>query len=202
MFVDFKNIRAVAFDAFGTLVEITDKHRPFAKIANRATRQFLRLPMTERMSLSQMASLAGVAVSDRELELLTFELNHELACTLAYPEVKFVLSTLRSRGLRTAVASNLAEPYALPIMELLGDLLDTTCFSFEVGTVKPDASFYAFLSAKMDLDPSQILMIGDTWRCDYEGATAAGLQALHLDRRGNASEAQRGVSIRTLADIV
>jgi HAD superfamily hydrolase (TIGR01493 family) len=200
--MNYTNIKAVAFDAFGTLVEIADKRRPFARLADRAKQKVSRSPMTERMNLAQMASLIGVTLSDAEFDTLASDLNHELAHTRTYPEVEHVLRTLRDRGLQTAVASNLAEPYAVPIIEQLGELLDITCFSFEVGAVKPAARFYELLSAQMGFAPSEILMIGDTWRCDYEGASAAGFKALHLDRRGNANEQQRSVSIRTLADIL
>lgn len=45
-------------------------------------------------------------------------------------------------------------------------------------------------------------MVGDTWRCDYAGARAAGLMALHLDRRETATTEQRAVSVTTLGDLL
>jgi HAD superfamily hydrolase (TIGR01549 family) len=97
------------------------------------------------------------------------DLQAELASTQPYPEARGVLEELKRLGLRTAVASNLALPYARPIEKELGALLDISCMSFEVGFVKPHGGFYAALCRRLNLLPQEVLMIGDTWRCDYEG---------------------------------
>jgi FMN phosphatase YigB (HAD superfamily) len=198
----FHHIRAVAFDAFGTLVEIGDKRRPFARLAKEALVDTTRSPMTERMDLLAMSQVCGLDLAPDIFATLVGDLKLELASTRAYPEAKDVLMTLRKQGIRTAVASNLAEPYAAPIQEQLGSLLDVTCYSFELGAVKPDRAFYAALCDLLQLDPQQILMIGDTMRCDYLGATSAGLKALHLDRRGNAPSELSSVTIADLRGVL
>lgn len=119
------------------------------------------------------------------------DLAVELASISPYPETVDVLAAVRTRGLKTAVASNLALPCGQPVATQLGAWLDVMYFSFEMGAVKPDAAFYLGLCRQLDCEPSEILMIGDTWRCDYAGATAAGLRAMHLDRHGNASLEQK-----------
>jgi HAD superfamily hydrolase (TIGR01493 family) len=195
-------IKAVAFDAFGTLVEITDKRRPFARLAQSLQISSDRSPMTERMDLADMASLCGLSTQTDEWSALAADLKIELASTRPFPEAEEVLQKLRSHNFITAVASNLAKPYAAPIRAQLGHLLDSSCLSFEVGAVKPDPFFYASLCRTLDLQPSEILMVGDTWRCDYLGATAAGLHALHLDRRANAEISQQPVSIKDLRGVL
>jgi FMN phosphatase YigB (HAD superfamily) len=200
--MDFSAIKAVAFDAFGTLVEIGDKRRPFARLAKEALVDTTRSPMTERMDLVAMSQVCGLDLAPDIFVTLEDDLKLELASTHVYPEAKDVLLSLRKRGIRTAVASNLAEPYAVPIREQLGSLLDVACYSFEVGTVKPDRAFYVALSDLLQLDPEQILMVGDTMRCDYLGATSAGLKALHLDRRGNAPTEFSLVTIEDLRGVL
>lgn len=130
------------------------------------------------------------------------DLAAELASVMPYPESRAVLMALRKRGMQITVASNLALPYAQPIRVHLGDLFDSACLSFEVGHVKPDAAFYHALCRQLHLAPAEVLMVGDSWRCDYQGATAAGLHALHLDRRGNADPEQAAVSIRDLTGVL
>jgi HAD superfamily hydrolase (TIGR01549 family) len=183
-------IKAVAFDAFGTLVEIHDKRRPYARLAKAAAQPLARSPMCEPIDLDAMAHLCGLTLDASEMDVLHADLQAELASTQPYPEAQEVLEELKRLGLRTAVASNLALPYVRPIKDKLGHLLDVLCMSFEVGYVKPDAGFYGELCRRLQLRPQEVLMIGDTWRCDYEGATGAGLHALHLDRGGRSEEGQ------------
>src|SRR6185312_14352970 len=136
-------IKAVALDAFGTLVEIYDKRRPYARLAKAAAQPLARSPMCEPIDLNAMARLCGLTLDAREMDILHADLQAELASTQPYPEAEEVLEELKRLGLRTAVASNLALPYAHPIEDKLGHLLDVSCMSFEVGFVKPDGGFYA-----------------------------------------------------------
>jgi len=199
--MDLSNIKAVAFDAFGTLVDLGEKRRPFLRLADAALSMPMRSPMTEHMDLAGMAALCGLSISEDELAALTSDLHCELASIRPYPETIDVLKGVRNQGLRTAVASNLAMPYAAPLHEQLGSLLDVFCLSFEVGAMKPHRDFYAALCQLLQLNASEILMVGDTWRCDYAGATAAGLKALHLDRRGIAEGDQAPMSVTDLLGI-
>jgi HAD superfamily hydrolase (TIGR01549 family) len=195
-------IKAVAFDAFGTLVEIHDKRRPYARLAKAAAQPLARSPMCEPIDLDAMAHLCGLTLDASEMDILYADLQAELTSTQPYPEAREVLEELKRLGLRTAVASNLALPYARPIEAQLGALLDVSCMSFEVGFVKPDGGFYAALCRRLQLPPQEVLMIGDTWRCDYEGATAAGLHAVHLDRQGKATAGQRDLSTSSLLGVL
>ena len=68
--------------------------------------------------------------------------------------------------------------------------------------MKPDARFYKALCGRLNLLPQEVLMIGDTWRCDYSGATGVGLRAIHLDRHGEAGEDERRVSTSDLRGVL
>ncbi len=191
-------IKAVAFDAFGTLVRIGDKRHPFAAIAKAATKPPGFNPMTRPTDLAHFAAACGATW----LPAWADDLAAELVSVQPYPETRELVAHIQQRGLRTAVASNLAAPYATPLQQILGPLVDVSCYSFEVGAVKPDGQFYAALCDRLGCLPAEILMIGDTWHCDYEGAAAAGLKALHLDRRGNATLAQGAVTVRDLCGMI
>lgn len=195
-------IKAVAFDAFGTLVEIHDKRRPYARLAKAAVQPLARSPMCEPIDLDAMARLCGLNLDASEMDILRADLQAELASTQAFPEAQEVLEELKSLGLRTAVASNLALPYARPIEDTLGHLLNVSCLSFEVGFVKPDPGFYIALCGRLNLLPQEVLMIGDTWRCDYLAATDAGLHAIYLDRQGEVEAGERRVSTSDLRGVL
>lgn len=183
-------IRAVAFDLFGTLVELTDKRNPYGCILTALKLTDAERAEARRRLMSEPIGLAGIAPAfGRELDLKVLadaeqDLYRELVSVRLYPEAADTLHRLRADGLRIAIASNLALPYSVPVRLLLPFELDAYAWSFEVGAIKPDAAFYSELCCRLDCAAEEILMVGDTYTNDYQGATAAGLRALHLARSG------------------
>jgi HAD superfamily hydrolase (TIGR01549 family) len=191
--------RAVAFDAFGTLVHIGRKRHPFERVIRQARDQAHTLPspMVQPIGLADYAAALGLPHPDAELAAL----DEELATIALYPDTRDTLRRIRDQGLMVAVASNLAMPYAAPLMALLGDLVDVWHLSFDVGAIKPDSAFYAGLTAKLGCEAGELLMVGDTWAADVVGAVDAGSRAQWLDRDGRASYARRFIAVRSLVDV-
>lgn len=180
-------IKAIAFDAFGTLVEITDKRRPYAKLARTCQQpeSIFRIAMTEALGLAGLAHAQQSTLALPELAALEQELFAELASVRLFPEVTDVLHRLRVHGYRLAIVSNLAAPYAVPLKLLLPFPLNAYAWSFECGALKPEAAIFAEVARQLDCAPDEILMVGDTYAADYVGARAQGFQALLLDRNGS-----------------
>jgi FMN phosphatase YigB (HAD superfamily) len=196
----------VVFDAFGTLVEITDKRRPYVKLVDRL-RQTGREPdaecvarlMTAPVALGGVGRALGVEVSSSEIADLELDLYAELASVRLFPDVAPTLSALRARGMRLALCSNLAAPYAVPLKLLLPFQLDAYAWSFEVGAVKPDRAIFQWVCSKLECSPHEVLMVGDTIEADHAGPRAIGMHALHLSREHESTVAE---SIRTLAELL
>lgn len=196
-----RHIRAVVFDAFGTLCEITDSRRPFLRLAvDCADRKRARnLLMTRPLANIQKAA-AQLKVDSVDIDSLETDLAAELASVRLYPEVIEILVTLRARGLKLAIASNLATPYAQPLLRLLPFEFDAYAWSFEVGYMKPDPRIFAWVCKRLNFSARDILMVGDTFAADYQGAVAGGLHAVHLDRNGTSNH--RVHTIRTLKELI
>lgn len=192
--------RAVAFDAFGTLVRIGRKRHPFERLIRQARDRARALPspMAHPIGLADCATLLGLPSPHAELAML----EEELASIALFPDALDALRRVRDRGVKVAVASNLAMPYAAPLKALLGDLVDVWHFSFEIGSIKPERAFYAALTTKLACAPDDLLMVGDTWRDDIVGAVEAGIPARWLDRAGRASHARRFVAVRSLDQVM
>jgi HAD superfamily hydrolase (TIGR01493 family) len=190
--------RAVAFDAFGTLVYIGRKRHPFERLIRQARdrAQALPSPMVQPIGLADYAVALGLPHPDAELAML----DEELATIAPYPDTLDALRRVRETGVRVAVASNLALPYAAPLKALLGALVDVWHFSFDAGAIKPDRLFYAGLTASLRCEASELVMVGDTWHDDIVGAVEAGSRARWVDREGRASHACRFIAARELAD--
>ncbi len=102
-----------------------------------------------------------------------------------YPEVESVLAELRGGGLRLGLISNWDE--RLPrLLEGLGlaARLDVAVYSQQVGVEKPHGRIFAAAVERLGLPAARVLHVGDRRRQDVEGAVAAGLHGLWLDRGG------------------
>ncbi len=97
-----------------------------------------------------------------------------------------ILRELIDHGYRLGLASNFdrrlhAVADALPELHAL----HYRVVSAEVGWRKPAAPFFQKLGEAAEVQLDQILVVGDDFTNDYEGATAAGLTAVLYDPHGN-----------------
>ena len=70
----------------------------------------------------------------------------------------------------------------------LRDQLTAVITSEELGIAKPDPRSYLSACEHLGVEPLQTLHVGDRHDLDVLGARAAGLQAIHLDRRANSDD--------------
>lgn len=186
------DIEAIAFDCYGTLLQIRCARRPYARLldrleaAGRPRRPDDRITLMSRpLDLASAAGVFGFDPAAVPINDLEQDLREEIASIEPFPEVQDTLARLRGRGLRLAVVSNLALPYGAPLRHLLPDL-DAYVLSCEAGHLKPQPGIYAALCAALALAPERILVVGDSSEADFHGPRRCGLKALALDRGGEA----------------
>jgi HAD superfamily hydrolase (TIGR01549 family) len=92
------------------------------------------------------------------------------------------LDELRSRGFRTAIASN--APFPPPMMHRqlrhhgFARRLDAAVFSSEVGRRKPAPELYRAALDRLQVEPAEALYVGDRVVEDYEGPRRLGMRAM------------------------
>lgn len=175
-------IRAIAFDAFGTLIGYGGRRiNPYLRLVDAAPgEKVARLPfLTRNVPVDVFADELGRA---HLLPVIRHELAEEVAGFRLFDEVVVTLRKLRTAGRRIAVCSNLAYEYGAVVHLLLPDL-DAYLFSYELGAPKPDPAIYAATCTALGCKPREVLFIGDSRRCDFEGPRAFGMSARWLDRR-------------------
>lgn len=186
-------LRAVLFDAFGTLVEIKDKRSPFNRLRELAglsapsPRDFGALVMTAPHDLTSVAALYPQVLRSN-LDVLQHELQQKLDSMQLFPDVIDALTELKTRGLKIGICSNLASPYARFIRLLYPLQIDALSWSFEVGTMKPDPKIYDHACKAFGCAPSSVLMVGDKEQEDFRGPISVGMQAIRLRRVTRTSE--------------
>jgi len=105
-----------------------------------------------------------------------------------FPDVVPAFDRLQAGGIQIALASNFDHRLHGVCAGLPGVAsIAVRVVSSEVGWRKPSPGFYEALVAQTGVAPAEIVMIGDSWLNDIEGARQAGLRALWLDRRGTAA---------------
>lgn len=124
------------------------------------------------------------------------ELYHRFArpeAWIVYPDVIPALDSLRALGLRLAVLSNFDE--RLPDLLTGLDLrrrVDLVVTSSELGIAKPNPRIFRQTLDRLGVEPGAALHVGDAQLEDVEGAQAAGMEAVLLDRdrRGKSTGAR------------
>jgi putative hydrolase of the HAD superfamily len=202
------DVKAVLLDALGTLVEL----QPPAPRLQRLLAQSGFEMSEERAAAGFAAEIAyyldhHLEGSDRErLERLRDrcaeemrralelpDLDHATARRamlealefLPYPDVLPALGELRERGLTLVVASNWdcslsdwLEPAGIT------ELVDGVVTSAEVGAPKPHPRVFERALAIAGVAPSEALHVGDKVDNDVQGAAAAGVRAVLVQREG------------------
>jgi HAD superfamily hydrolase (TIGR01509 family) len=117
---------------------------------------------------------------------------------------EFLLSTLKSRGLKIGVASNSIRQTVAAMMERahLKDYLDVMLSNQDVTNAKPDPEIYVTAMARLAVDPEETLILEDNEN-GIQAARASGAHVLVVRDVGdvNFSNVDRKISaIRTMAN--
>lgn len=178
-------IQAIFFDAFGTLCEIREKRNPYKPIIKAwpsGVADAYQALMTRDSSPTELAKEAGS--TPEAIQKIEEGIAAEVASMCLYPEVPALLESIKKRGLKWAIVSNLATPYAEPLLKLLPFAPDACAWSFAVGYRKPQEGIYQHACKALGVEPSSVLMVGDSLENDYNMPQKLGMQARFLKRSG------------------
>jgi len=119
-----------------------------------------------------------------------------------FPEVREVLDTLHSRGLKLGVLSD-GWASTIQLYERLGlaHCFQSWTFSAVVGCCKPDPRIYAAAGRDLGVEPARILFVDDL-PANVEGALRCGWQAVWLNRAGNQPSIHPSRTIRDLRKLL
>ena len=191
-------IAAVIFDLFGTLVEIQNRQNPYRELLRIGAQQGraaspsdLRSIMAINGGLAEAADFLEIQVSQAQLANLQRCLDLEIQSIKPFDDAVPAIELLRENQIKIALCSNLAGPYCSIARKLFPDL-DGYALSAELGLLKPDPAIYRSVCTMLDdlpgqvpgVSDTQLLMIGDSKRCDEQGPRAVGILGHYLDRKG------------------
>jgi putative hydrolase of the HAD superfamily len=211
-----RHVRAVLFDAGGTLIHVDGERicraagigydaAAFRAAESAAVSAVRRLVLAkpeskdaERIPLYFGTLMSGLGVSDvaaqREAAGRVAAEHHRANLWSRCAERAIeTLEALRGRGYRLACVSN-ADGRVRSLLEAAGlsPLLEFVVDSFEAGVEKPDPRIFHAATDRLGLPPSQCAYVGDIYEIDVTGAEGAGLTAI-LIGDGPAPESVRRV---------
>lgn len=202
-------LRAVFFDAVGTLIETAPpapqvyytiarqygSQLSLAEVVTRFRQSFARQERVDRdagwhtseqRERTRWETIVGEVLDDvRDLRACFTALYDHFAESNAWrllDRAETVLAELAGRGYALGVASNFDSRLRGILAELpLGSLIQHILISSEIGWRKPAANFFRQLPGVTGFSPEEILLVGDDLENDYRGARAAGCHAILLD---------------------
>lgn len=181
--------KVIVFDAFGTLVKIGNSRSPYLKLmkwqkqsGRKPTSKDASIIMSRNANLSQISNLFGNEIPVNLLAELNADLTLDLDSIELYSDTVVVLQTLKNRGFKLALCSNLAMPYGEKLKKILPDLFDELILSYEIGSIKPDIKIYDAIQMRLNCDMKDILFIGDNEILDVEKPRSLGMSARLIQR--------------------
>jgi putative hydrolase of the HAD superfamily len=107
---------------------------------------------------------------------------------VAYPEAAATLGAVRQAGFVVGVCSNWGWELN-PFLEAIGllGLVDCAITSARAGMRKPHSEIYLQTARSLDVDPRDVVFVGDSWEPDVRGPRRVGMTAIHVwrdDERG------------------
>lgn len=183
-------IKGIVFDMDGVLVDTEGFYQ-------RQRESFLRergIPFEEGRDFSgwnDQAVWEAIVPGDPALQKSLLEEHHKYYqvhpipfAQLANPQAKAVLSALKSKGRKTAIASSSERAAILSMMEAVGlnGLVNFVISGMECAAFKPDPDIYRRCVMALELRPDEVIVIEDS-PVGISAARNAGLRVFALRPR-------------------
>lgn len=167
----------IAFDCYGTLLEIQDDRRVTTRMRRQlAKRTILKggSPLIDDISIRDALLMHGV--ESRIADEIGIDAAAEADSARPLTGAIEAVEAARSTGMTVVIVSNLSKDYAGAVARWFPDV--PTVLSFKMGHAKPDREM--FDEARRVLGGGRLLMVGDSRRCDHDGAIACGFSAVMI----------------------
>ena len=196
-----KNIKAIIFDAYGTLFDVNsaaekckdkigDKWEGFANFWRTTQLEYTWL----RSLMKRHKNFWQITEDSLDKSMKTFNIDSAMRNELLnlykalspFKEVPETLKKLKERNLRLAILSNGTPSLLTQLVKNnnIDNLFDDLFSIEEVGIYKPDAKVYDLPIKKYKIEKSQVAFLSaNTW--DVSGGGNYGYQAIWVNRNNN-----------------
>ena len=225
---DLAGIKAISFDADGTLWDFQAAMEFALELTLRQLRLIVPNDATQRLTVQKMIDIRESVAKELGEEVVGHEeiryaaflrtlenvdapsqsiaeqlyrlyMDARFSATKPFPDVAVVLRNLKSRY-RIGLISN---GNSYPERCGLPNMFDFTVFGQECGSRKPDRRIFEFALLRSGCRPEEVLHVGDSLDSDVMGANMSGLRSVWLNRDLSANETDiiPGLEVRDLSEL-
>lgn len=182
---------AIVFDLYGTLVESSERstYRAIPNLLGVDRRVWMQLIRDvllvrdfddEGLARYIVETLTGAP--DAELERGCTEiLQAEVDSVGPLPGMECLMHFLKHRGFKLGLVSNLSSPHIGPFEEQpFAELFDAVYYSCREGRAKPDPETYAEICRRLEVEPRDVLFVGDSLRNDVTEPRRHGMRSVRV----------------------
>jgi 2-haloacid dehalogenase len=196
-----KNIKAIVFDAYGTLFDVNSAAEKCKEKIGDKWESFANYWRTTQLEYTWLRSLMRrhkdfwqVTEDSLDKSMKAFKIDSSMKNELldlykvlsTYPEVQEVLNKLKEKGCKLSMLSNGTPALLNQLVKNnnLEDLFNDIFSIEEVGIYKPDSKVYEMPVKKYKIKPNEIAFLSaNTW--DVSGGGNYGYNAIWVNRNNN-----------------
>lgn len=144
-----------------------------------------RTPLEDAGSLAEFLVQRCGADANLSIEVSKRLWDAQLDESYALPGAERLIDELSAAGVRRSYISNIWSPFYSGFERFFSDeARNCKCFlSFELGISKPDIGFYEHALETLNVSPSDVIMVGDTYSNDMAPAIELGMGSVWVLHR-------------------
>jgi len=196
-----KNIKAIVFDAYGTLFDVNSAAEKCKEKIGDKWKSFSNYWRTTQLEYTWLRSLMKrhkdfwqITEDSLDKSMKAFKIDSSMKNELldlykvlsTYPEVKEILNKLKKKNYKLSILSNGTPALLSQLVKSnnLENLFDSIFSIEEVGVYKPDEKVYDIPVKKYKIKPDEIVFLSsNTW--DVSGGGNYGYNAIWVNRNKN-----------------
>ena len=190
------DIQIVSFDIGNTLINLDDQkgfsaffceetNIPLEEIRPIINNYFLKCDLPIEIAVLEACKKIGYADVNGIIK------KYEQLPIKLFNDVIPVLRQLTKDGFLIIACSNCSKWDAENSDVRIKKYISKYFYSFQMGTVKPEISFFNAVCRELNVRGNSILHVGDSLKADYFGAINAGWNAVLLDRKDERNDKYR-----------
>ena len=205
-------VKAVVFDLFKTLGEFSPGVNDEEVSAFLRSRGYPVYPQAWRHAFSFTVFIdyprhgygSHEAVLRRVFQLLELDVDDGVTRELAelfrrspftlYSESHEAVKRVKGLGLKTAIATSPPKAFFVKGLGQVEGLIDFICTGYEAGYEKSNPNMYRVILDRLNVEPSEAVVIGDNPVLDIANSKRLGMKAIQIVREGASSDQADGVA--------